>query len=80
MLKFNLECEPHRQKCGTGERAGRIEKAGRIGRRVGQVGQERQVGRVGQVRRVGQVGQVGELFGYRSVILRSSFALPVSLV
>ena len=29
---------------------------------------------------VGRVGRVGELFGYRSLILRSLFALPVSLV
>ena len=35
LAKFNLECEPHGQKCGTGGRAGRIE---RVGRRVGQVG------------------------------------------
>ena len=77
LAKFNLECEPHGQKCGTGGRAGRIE---RVGRRVGQVGeraaraimgQVRQVGQVGQVR---QVGQVGELFGYRSLIVRLSFA------
>ena len=59
LAKFNLECELHRQKCGT---TGRIERVGRIGRRVG------------------QVRQVGELFGYRSPILRSLFALPVSLV
>ena len=47
LAKFNLECEPHGQKCGTGGRAGRIERAGRferggrierVGRRVGQVG------------------------------------------
>ena len=56
LAKFNLECEPHGQKCGTSGRAGRA------GRRVGQVG---------------QVGRVGELFGYRSVILRSLFALLI---
>jgi len=42
-----------------GHRCGRIGRAGRAGRRV---------------RQVGQVGQVGELFGYRSLILRSLFA------
>ena len=68
LAKFNLECEPHGQKCGTSGRAGR---ARRVGRRVGRVRQ------VGLVR---QVGRVGELFGYRSLILRSLFALPVSLV
>ena len=35
LAKFNLKCELHGQKCGTGGRAGRIE---RVGRRVGQVG------------------------------------------
>ena len=44
---------------------------------VGRVGQ---VGQVGRVRQVGQVRQVGELFGYHSLIIRLSFALPVSLV
>ena len=71
LAKFNLECEPHGQKCGTSGRAGRIGRARRVGKRVGRVRQ------VGQVRRV---GQVGELFGYSSLILRSLFALPVSLV
>ena len=52
----------------------RVRAAPAIMGRVGQVGQVRQVGQVGQVR------QVGELFGYRSLILRSLFALPVSLV
>lgn len=68
LAKFNLECEPHGQKCGTSGTSGR---ARRVGRRVGRVRQ------VGLVR---QVGRVGELFGYRSLILRSLFALPVSLV
>ena len=71
LAKFNLECEPHGQKCGTSGTSGRAGRARRVGRRVGRV---RQVGLVRQVR------QVGELFGYRSVILRSLFALPVSLV
>ena len=53
LAKFNLKCELHGQKCGTGGRAGRIERVGR---------------------RVGQVRRVGELFGYRSLILRSLFA------
>ena len=59
LAKFNLECEPHGQKCGTSG------SASRTGRNVG------------QVRRVGQVGRVGELFGYRSLILRSSFTLLI---
>ena len=71
MLKFNLECEPHGQKCGTSGRVGRAGRTGRI-ERIERVG--RRVGQVGQVRRVGQVGQVGELFGYRSLIVRLSFA------
>ena len=64
MLKFNLG-NIGRRASRTGEtsgRAGRIERAGRVGRQVGQVGQ------------VGRVGQVRELFGYRSLILRSLFA------
>ncbi len=57
----------------------RVRQVGQVGR----VGQVRQVGWVGQVRQVGvraapaivgRVRQVGELFGYRSVILRLSFA------
>jgi len=71
LAKFNLECEPHGQKCGTSGTSGRAGRARRVGRRVGRVRQ------VGLVR---QVGRVGELFGYRSLILRSLFALPVSLV
>ena len=71
LAKFNLECEPHGQRCGTGGTSGRAGRARRVGRRVGRVRQ------VGLVR---QVGRVGELFGYRSLILRSLFALPVSLV
>ena len=71
LAKFNLECEPHGQKCGTRGTSGRAGRARRVGRRVGRVRQ------VGLVR---QVGRVGELFGYRSLILRSLFALPVSLV
>ena len=71
LAKFNLECEPHGQKCGTSGTSGRAGRARRGGRRVGRVRQ------VGLVR---QVGRVGELFGYRSLILRSLFALPVSLV
>ena len=62
LTKFNLECEPHGQKCGTSGRAGRIGRARRVGKRVG------------RVRQVGRVGRVGELFGYRSLILRSLFA------
>ena len=76
MLKFNLG-NIGRRASRTGEtieRAGRIERARRVGERVGRVRQVGQVRRVAQVRRVGQVGQVGELFGYRSVILRSLFA------
>ena len=71
LAKFNLECEPHGQKCGTSGTSGMAGRARRVGRRVGRVRQ------VGLVR---QVGRVGELFGYRSLILRSLFALPVSLV
>ena len=44
------------------------------------VGQVRQVGRVGLVGRVGRVGQVGELFGYRSLILRSSCIVGIGEV
>ena len=89
LAKFNLECEPHGQKCGTSGRAGRAgRRVGQVGvraaraimgqvRQVGQVGQVRQVGRVRRVGQVGQVGRVGELFGYRSVILRSLFALLI---
>ena len=83
LAKFNLECEPHGQKCGTSGRVGRAGRTGRI-ERIERVGRARRIGRrVGQVRQVGRVGQVrlvGELFGYRSLILRSLFALPVSLV
>ena len=32
MLKFNLECEPHRQKCGTGGTGGTSETSGTGGR------------------------------------------------
>lgn len=68
LAKFNLECEPHGQKCGTSGTSGRAGRARRVGRRVGRVRQ------VGLVR---QVGRVGELFGYRSLILRSLFALLI---
>ena len=63
-----------------------IWSASRTSKNVGRVGGLGGLGGLrglGQVRRVGQVGQVrqvGELFGYRSLILRSLFALPVSLV
>ena len=50
LTKFNLECEPHGQKCGT---SGRIGRAGK------------------------RVGRVRELFGYRSLIVRSSFVLLI---
>ena len=73
MLKFNFG-NIGRRASRTGEtsgRAGRVERAGRI-ERAGRVGR-----RVGQVRQVGQVGQVGELFGYRSLIVRSSFTLLI---
>ena len=46
-------------------------------RRVGQVGR---VGRVGQVGQVGQVGRVGELFGYPSLIVRSSCIVGIGEV
>ena len=47
---------------------------------VGQVRQVGRVGRVGLVGRVGRVGQVGELFGYRSLILRSSCIVGIGEV
>ena len=56
LAKFNLECEPHGQKCGTSGRVGRIERIGRARRRVGQVRQ------VGRVRQVGQV-RWGDIIG-----------------
>ena len=62
LAKFNLECEPHGQKCGIGGTGGTSGSASRTGRNVGQVG------------RVGQVRQVGKLFGYRSLIVRLLFA------
>ena len=52
---------------------------GNIGRRASRMGETS--GRAGRIeragRQVGQVRQVGELFGYSSVIVRSSFALLV---
>jgi len=71
LAKFNLECEPHGQKCGTSGRVGRAGRTGRI-ERIERVGRARRIGR--RVGQVGQVGQVGELFGYSSVIVRLSFA------
>ena len=70
---------------GQVRQVGQVGQVGEVGQ-VGQVGQVRRVGQVrqvGQVRRVGQVGQVrlvGELFGYRSVIVRSLFAYPSLIV
>ena len=52
---------------------GQVRQVGRVGW-VGQVGQVRRVGQVGRVGQVERVGQVGKLFGYRSLILRLSFA------
>ena len=79
LAKFNLECEPHGQQVGRVRRVGRVRQVGQVGQ-VGQVRRVGQVGRVGQMRQVGQVGRVGELFGYSSVILRSSFAYPSLIV
>ena len=60
LAKFNLECEPHGQRCGTSGRAGRIE---RVGRRVGQVGVRAARAIMGQVRQIRGLGRLGRLRG-----------------
>ena len=62
LAKFNLECEPHRQKCGTSGSASRTSDCGTSG--TGETS-----GTGGRIIRL--------LFAYRSLILRSSFALLV---
>ena len=80
LAKFNFECEPHGQKCGTSGSASRTGDCGTSGR-AGRIERARRVGRqVGQVRQVRQVGRVGELFGYSSLIVRSLFAYSSLIV
>ena len=57
LAKFNFECEPHGQKCGT---SGSASRTGKYVRRVRQVGR---VGKLGGLRGLGRLRRLGRLRG-----------------
>ena len=65
LAKFNLECEPHGQRCGTGETGGTGETSGSASR-TGDCGTS------GTGRRIIRLS-----FAHPSLIVRSSFALLI---
>ena len=71
LAKFNLECEPHGQKCGTSGRAGR---AGRIER----VGTGETSGTSGTGETSGRIIRLS--FAYPSLIVRSSCIVGIGEV